>query len=52
VAVFERLLAGDAVAAVAAAFDMSAEAVHKVKQRMRDRMRERVREQVEQERAP
>lgn len=52
VAVFERLLAGDAVAAVAAAFDMSAEAIHKVKQRMRDRMRERVREQVEQERAP
>lgn len=52
VAVFERLLAGDSVAAVAEAFAMSPEAVHKVKQRMRERMRERVREQVDQERAP
>lgn len=52
VAVFERLLAGDQVVTVAAAFDMSAEAVHKVKQRMRERMRERVREQLEQERVP
>ena len=52
VAVFERLLAGDPVVAVAAAFDMSVDAVHKVKQRMRERLRERVREQVDQERAP
>lgn len=49
IAVFERLLAGDAVVAVAAAFGMSQEAVHKVKQRMRDRMRERVQEQVAEE---
>ena len=46
IAVFERLLAGDPVVAVAAAFGMTQEAVHKVKQRMRDRMRERVQEQI------
>lgn len=52
VEVFERLLAGDPVAGVAAAFAMSVDAVHKVKQRMRDRIRDRVREQVDQERVP
>lgn len=49
VAVFERLLAGDPVVGVAAAFGMTVDAVHKVKQRMRDRMRERVQQQVDEE---
>jgi DNA-directed RNA polymerase specialized sigma24 family protein len=49
VAVFERLLAGDTAARVAAAFGMTEDAVQKVKQRMRDRTRERVQQQVDEE---
>jgi len=49
VAVFELLLAGTPVPGVAVAFDMTVDAVHKVKQRMRDRIKERIREQLDQE---
>src|SRR5205814_10528627 len=38
IAVFDRLLAGDSVEAAAAAFEMSTQAVHKVKQRVRARV--------------
>lgn len=47
--VFERLLDGQEVAAVARQMDMSEQAVHKVKQRFRERMREIIRRQVEEE---
>ncbi len=46
---FERLLAGETPAEVAATLGMSAEAVHKVKQRIRDRLREIVAEQIHDE---
>ncbi len=42
VAIFERLLAGDSVPGVAAAFGTSTQAVHKVKQRMRHRLKARI----------
>jgi RNA polymerase sigma-70 factor (ECF subfamily) len=48
-AVFERLADGEPVHAVAAAFGMSTQAVHKVKQRIRDRLRDLVAAQVQQE---
>jgi RNA polymerase sigma factor (sigma-70 family) len=49
VEVFERLLAGDTVAEVAASFDLTVDAVHKVKQRIRDRLKEIVAVQVREE---
>ncbi len=49
VKVFERLLAGDTVAEVAASFDLTVDAVHKVKQRIRDRLKEIVAKQVREE---
>jgi RNA polymerase sigma-70 factor (ECF subfamily) len=51
-AIFERLLQGEAAGAVAAAFGTSAAAVHKVKQRIRDRLRETVAAQVRAEDDP
>ncbi len=49
VAIFERLLRGDGVATVAAAFATSEQAVHKVKQRIRNRMQELVAAQIAEE---
>lgn len=50
--VFDRLLAGDSIQAVAAMFDASTEAVRKIKQRVRERMKELVAEQVREEEVP
>ncbi|MCA9251706.1 MAG: sigma-70 family RNA polymerase sigma factor [Phycisphaerae bacterium] len=47
--VFDRLLAGEKTADVAASFEMSVEAVKKVKQRIRAELREIVAEQVAEE---
>jgi RNA polymerase sigma-70 factor (ECF subfamily) len=52
IAVFERLLAGDTVYQVAAAFTMSTDAVHKVRQRVRARLKELVAEQIRDEDEP
>lgn len=49
VAVFERLLAGDAPEVVAVSFQMNVMAVHKVKQRVKDRLREIVETQIAEE---
>ncbi|MBT8486678.1 MAG: sigma-70 family RNA polymerase sigma factor [Phycisphaerales bacterium] len=49
VAVFDRLLSGVTTEQVAREFDMSTDAVHKVKQRIRNRLRELVADQLEQE---
>ncbi len=46
VEVFDRLLKGAAVEAVATEYGMTTQAVHKVKQRIRDRMMELVQEQI------
>lgn len=46
VEVFERLLAGEPIDVVAAAFKMTAQGVHKIKQRMRDRLKELVASQI------
>jgi RNA polymerase sigma-70 factor (ECF subfamily) len=46
VAVFDRLVAGESVEAVATAFGMSTDAVHKIKQRMRKRVQELIEEQI------
>ena len=46
VEVFEFLLAGHSVSEVAQRFEMTADAVHKVKQRIRDRLKKRISEQV------
>jgi RNA polymerase sigma factor (sigma-70 family) len=52
VAVFERLLAGDPVESVAAAFDTSTQAVHKIKQRIRNRMHDLIARQIAEEDDP
>lgn len=46
VQMFDRLLAGDAVAAVAKDYDTTEQAVHKVKQRVRDRLKELIERQI------
>lgn len=46
---FDRLLAGDSVDGVAADFDATHQAVHKVKQRIRDRLKELIARQVREE---
>jgi RNA polymerase sigma-70 factor (ECF subfamily) len=48
---FEALVAGRSVEQAALDFDMSEQAVHKVKQRIRDRMRELVARQIAEENA-
>jgi RNA polymerase sigma factor (sigma-70 family) len=50
--VFDRLLDGEGVDAVADAFGMSTQAVHKVKQRIRNRMKELVQQQIRDEDEP
>ncbi|MBI4717915.1 MAG: sigma-70 family RNA polymerase sigma factor [Planctomycetes bacterium] len=52
VAVFERLVGGEGVEAVAEAFGLSTQAVHKVKQRIRDRMKELIAAQIREEDEP
>jgi RNA polymerase sigma-70 factor (ECF subfamily) len=47
--IFDRLLAGESPADVAAATGMTAAAVHKIKQRVRDRLREQVAAQLREE---
>lgn len=47
--IFDRLLAGDAVAKVADHYEITTQAVHKVKQRIRDRLKELIAIQIEQE---
>jgi RNA polymerase sigma-70 factor (ECF subfamily) len=49
---FERLLAGETVQQVAASFGTTAQAVHKVKQRMRNRLKIMVAEQIREEDEP
>lgn len=49
VEMFERLLSGASVESVAASFETTPDAVHKVKQRVRDRMRELVARQIAEE---
>ena len=51
-AVFEQILAGETVSQIAAAFQMTADAVYKVKQRMRDRIKARVAAQIAEEDDP
>lgn len=51
VAMFERLMHGDGVSTVAAAFATTEQAVHKVKQRIRNRMQELVASQIAEEEA-
>lgn len=52
VEVFDRLLKGATVDACATEFELSTQAVHKVKQRIRDRMMELVKEQIREEDEP
>ena len=52
VQIFERLLAGDAVATVAETFTTSLQAVHKVKQRIRRRLQELIARQIDEEDDP
>lgn len=52
VEVFEHLLAGRRVDEIAAAFGLSTQAVHKIKQRIRDRLRERIARQIHEEEFP
>jgi RNA polymerase sigma-70 factor (ECF subfamily) len=52
VEVFDRLLSGDAVDTIAESEQMSAQAVHKVKQRVRDRLREIIAAQIAEEDRP
>lgn len=52
IAVFDRLVAGNAVETVAAEFELSAQAVHKIKQRIRDRMQVLIQEQIRAEDDP
>lgn len=49
VKVFEGLLAGQSVATLASSFEMSEQAVHKIKQRVQQRMKELIAEQVAEE---
>lgn len=49
VEVFECLLAGQTVAQTAAAFDVTTDAVHKIKQRIRDRLKKLIAEQIRRE---
>ncbi|HRX87509.1 MAG TPA: sigma-70 family RNA polymerase sigma factor [Phycisphaerae bacterium] len=49
VAIFNQLVSGDSVAALAEAFEMTEQAVHKVKQRIRDRTAELIARQVREE---
>lgn len=51
-AVFERLLAGESVAAAAQACDTTPEAVHKIKQRVAERLKETIAAQVRDEELP
>lgn len=52
VAMFELLLAGNPVASVARKFDVTPQAVHKVKQRIRDRMTALIKRQIGEEDRP
>jgi RNA polymerase sigma factor (sigma-70 family) len=52
VLVFEQLLAGENLDAVAETFSMTRAAVHKVKQRMRDRLKECIERQIQEEEMP
>lgn len=52
VEVFDRLLAGETVEAIAGSEQMSTQAVHKVKQRIRDRLRELIAAQIAEEDRP
>ena len=49
VQMFDRLLAGDGVSRLAADFQTTAQAVHKIKQRIRDRLKELIAEQIREE---
>ena len=49
--VFDRLLSGASIGQVAEEFDMTTQAVHKIKQRIRDRLRSAVTSQIEDEEA-
>ena len=51
VAIFERLMRGEPVEAIAVDCGTTAQAVHKVKQRIRDRMRTLVEAQIAEEEA-
>jgi RNA polymerase sigma-70 factor (ECF subfamily) len=52
VSVFGRLLAGDSVESVAASFAATAQAVHKIKQRIRNRLSELIARQIAEEDDP
>ncbi len=52
VEVFDRLLDGASVEELAGAYDMSTQAVHKVKQRIRNRMKQLVQQQIQDEDEP
>ena len=51
VRIFERLLAGASTDEVAADFELSTQAVHKVKQRIRNRLKELISAQIAEEEA-
>jgi RNA polymerase sigma-70 factor (ECF subfamily) len=52
VVVFERLLAGESIDGIAQEYDMSTQAVHKVKQRIRNRMQALILQQIRDEDEP
>ena len=52
VEIFDRILAGDAIKAIAASYGMTSQAVHQVKQRIRNRLRELVAVQTREEDEP
>lgn len=52
VEVFDQLLAGATIETVAQAYELSTQAVHKIKQRIRDRLQEVIAEQIRAEDCP
>lgn len=52
VEIFDRVLAGEAISAVAQTFNVSEQAVHKVKQRIKSRLQELIARQIREEDEP
>lgn len=52
VEIFDRILAGNSIEELSAAYEMSTQAVHKVKQRIRERLKELIAAQIREEDEP
>lgn len=52
VEIFDRILMGDGIEDIASKYDMSTQAVHKVKQRIRERLKQLIAAQIRDEDAP